>query len=93
MTGRIIRTITLLTLGLILGGWWGMFGALLIVGFLGFLHPYSKPLHGAGSESDAEVTVEQARRGANLHGDPTRPDDEHPFLLTHEIRALERRKR
>lgn len=85
---RLAIVILVLLFGWILGGWTGVLCFGLLLGFIGALIGPPKPREGrteaySGQETWEWEKVDRARRGSD--NDPTRPDD-HPLLLTHEIR-------
>lgn len=84
---RLVIVILVLILGWVLGGWTGVLCFALALGGIGALIGPPKPRE-AFTEPQGQDTwewekVDRARRGSDI--DPTRPDD-HPLLLTHEIR-------
>lgn len=83
---RLIFGISLFVLFTMHGGWAGFGCALAIIGVLGFAFPpqaRAKPMVEQEKPGSWEK-VEQARRGREI--DPTRPSDDHPMLLTNEVR-------
>lgn len=68
-------------------GWVGVFTALLLLGILGAVFPYRpKPEAVLEAQESFYDRTDTARRGSLA--DPTRPQpgDDHPLLLTHEIK-------
>jgi hypothetical protein len=82
---RLATVIVTLSFGFVVGGWYGLLYMALVVGFIGAVVGPPK-LTGDDPTPMQEwewEKVDRARRGESA--DPTRPDD-HPLLLTHEIK-------
>lgn len=82
-----IVTISALAFGAVGYGWWGMMLAGLLLAVLGCMLPYKGSPDSRLSlleriEEQRWEKIDHARRG-----DPTRPDEDHPLLITHEIKS------
>jgi hypothetical protein len=83
---RLGFVISLLTLFTLTGGWPGLFCAVIVLGALGVCFPprARAELRPADPQDKRWERCEPARKGREA--DPTRPSDEHPMLLTNEVR-------
>ena len=81
---RLVITISLLSLGFVWGGWYGMLFFALCLAAVGVCMPPKRTEKPVETQETWEwEKVDRARRGSE--NDPTRPD-EHPLLLTRTVR-------
>lgn len=69
------------------GGWTGVYAVFIILALIGAVLPYRmKPEQVEEIQDRQMLQIDRAKRGSSV--DPTRPQawEEHPLLLTHEIR-------
>lgn len=82
---RVAIAISLFTVAFVWGGWYGVFTMAFVLTIIGLIFPPRPRRRELEAAPEWEwEKVDRARRGSNA--DPTRPDDDHPLLLTHEIR-------